>query len=60
MNAKEEGEATMDLSDIFDQDNQEEEDIYCAKCFQIPKYTIIIGKDNIFFPFDKKPGSYTL
>ena len=73
-NAKQESEANMDLNDIFGQDNQEEEDIYCAKCSQIPKYTIVIGKDkkiqlrheckekeeNIFFPFEKKPSSYTL
>ena len=45
--AKEESEATMDWNDIFDQDN-EEEDIYCAKCLQIPKYTIVIEKDKKF------------
>ena len=56
----------MDLNDTFGQDNQEEV-IYCAKCSQIPKYTIVIGKEkkiqlrhkckekeeNIFFPFEK-------
>ena len=70
--AKEEGEATMDWNDIFGQDN-EEEDIYCTKCLQIPKYTINIGKDKkiqlshickgkeekIYFPFEKKSTSYT-
>ena len=45
--AKEEGEATMDWNDIFGQDN-EEEDIYCIKCLQIPKYTIVIEKDKKF------------
>lgn len=69
---KEESEVTMDWNDIFGQDN-EEEDIYCAKCLQIPKYTIVIGKDEniqlshkckgkeekINFPFDKKHSSYT-
>ena len=61
----------MDLSEIFEQDNEEE--IYCARCLKIPKYTIIIRKnkiiqlshkckekeENIYFPFEKKSLLFT-
>ena len=69
---REENEA-MDWNEIFCQENEEEEDIYCSKCLKIPKYSIVIGKnknillshkckekeENINFPIDKKHISYT-
>ena len=70
-NTKEkEVDEVMDWNEIFCQDN--EEDIYCAKCLQIPKYTIVVTKnkdiqlthicketdETINFPFEKKSHSF--
>ena len=63
----------MDWNEIFGQENEEEEDIFCSKCLKIPKYSIFIEKnkniqlihkckekeENINFPIDKKHSSYT-
>ena len=73
-NTKEkETDEVMDWNEIFSQDNiEDEEEIYCAKCLQIPKYTIVVTKnkiiqlthkckekdENINFPFEKKSHSY--
>ena len=42
---REENEA-MDWNEIFGQENEEEEDIYCSKFLKIPKYSIVIGKNK--------------
>ena len=73
-NTKEkETDEVMDWNEIFSQDNiEDEEEIYCAKCLQIPKYTIVVTKNKIIqlthkckekdekinFPFEKKSHSY--
>ena len=48
-NTKEkETDEVMDWNEIFSQDNiEDEEEIYCAKCLQIPKYTIVVTKNKI-------------